>query len=166
MPAPKSLAMKPPKKKSAQESAESTTAVSKQSEGFTDEERAAMKERIQELKAAADEADGESAVLAKIAEMQEPDRVMGKRLHAIIKASAPALSPRLWYGMPAYANKDGNVVCHFQPAQKFKTRYATLGFSDKANLDEGALWPGAYALKELTAAEEARIAELVKKAVR
>ena len=129
-----------------------------------------MKERAQELKAAArrgpraDKVDVESAVLAKIAEMREPDRAMGKRLHAIIKASAPALTPRLWYGMPAYA-KDANVVCFFQSAQKFKTRYATLGFSDKANLDEGALWPVAFALKDLTAAEEARIGALVKKAV-
>ena len=121
-----------------------------------------MKERVQELKA--DKADGESAVLAKIAAMPEPDRAMAKRLHAIIKASAPALSPRLWYGMPAYA-KDDKVVCYFQDAQKFKTRYATLGFSDKANLDEGAMWPIAFALKGLTAAEEARIAALVKKAV-
>jgi hypothetical protein len=121
-----------------------------------------MKERIQELKA--DKADGESAVLAKIAAMPEPDRTMAKRLHAIIKASAPALSPRLWYGMPAYA-KDDKVVCFFQDAQKFKSRYATLGFSDKANLDEGAMWPVAFALKGLTAAEEARIAALVKKAV-
>ena len=153
--------MKPPQK-GTQKSAKSTTATSKKSKGFTDEERAAMKERIQELKA--DKADGESAVLAKIAEMPEPDRTMGKRLHAIIKASAPALSPRLWYGMPAYA-KDGKVVCFFQAAQKFKTRYATLGFSDKANLDEGAMWPTAFALKGLTAAEEARIAALVKKAV-
>ena len=138
------------------------------SEGFTDEERAAMKERAQELKAAAragkDKVDGESAVLAKIAEMPEPDRAMGKRLHAIIKASAPALSPRLWYGMPAYA-KDGKVVCFFQSAQKFKSRYAALGFNDTANLDEGAMWPTAFALKELTATEEARISALVKKAV-
>ena len=152
--------------KDTQKSAKSTTAV----EGFTDEERAAMKERVQELKTSesrvprADKADGESAVLAKIAGMPEPDRAMGKRLHAIIKASAPALSPRLWYGMPAYA-KDGKVVCHFQAAQKFNTRYATFGFSDKANLDEGAMWPTAFALKGLTAAEEARIAALVKKAV-
>ncbi len=136
--------------------------------GFTDEERAAMKERAQELKAAAradkDKVDGESAVLAKIAEMPEPDRAMASRLHAIIKASAPALSPRTWYGMPAYA-RDGKVVCFFQSAQKFNSRYATLGFSDTANLDEGALWPTAFALKELTAAEEARISALVKKAV-
>jgi hypothetical protein len=156
--------------KGTQKSAKSTTAIGKTSKGFTDEERAAMKERAQELKTAArrrpraDKADGESAVLAKIAEMPEPDRAMGKRLHAVIKASAPALSPRLWYGMPAYA-KDGNVVCFFQSAQKFKTRYATLGFSDKANLDEGAMWPTAFALTELTAADEARIGALVKKAV-
>ncbi len=130
--------------------------------GFTNEERAAMKQRVQELKA--DKADGESAVLAKIAEMQAPDRALGERLHAIIKASAPALSPKLWYGMPAYA-KDGKIVCFFQPAHKFKTRYATFGFNDSANLDEGALWPVAFALKELTATEEARIGELVKKAV-
>src|SRR2546423_8561842 len=134
----------------------------KRFKGFTAEERLAMKERVQELKA--DKEDGEGAVLAKIAAMREPDRAMGKRLHAIIKASAPALAPRLWYGMPAYA-KDGKVVCHFQSAQKFKTRYATLGFSAKANLDEGALWPVAFALKELTATEEARIVALVKKAV-
>jgi hypothetical protein len=132
--------------------------------GFTDEERAAMKERAQELKAAADKADGESAVLAKIAEMTEPDRAMGERLHAIIKASAPVLSPKLWYGMPAYA-KDGKVVCFFRSAQKFNERYATLGFSDTANLDEGGMWPVAFALKELTAADEARIGALVKKAV-
>src|SRR3989442_11858964 len=146
-----------------------STAIDKTSQGWTDEERVAMKERHQELKAAArrgpraDKSDGESAVLAKIAEMPAPDRAMGKRLHAIIKASAPALSPRLWYGMPAYA-KDGKVVCFFQSAQKFKTRYATLGFMHEANLDEGAMWPTAFALKELTAAEEARIAALVKKA--
>ena len=133
--------------------------------GFTDEEQAAMKERLQEQKAAArsNKADGESAVLAKIAEMQEPDRAMGKQIHAIIKANAPTLSPKLWYGMPAYA-RDGKVVCFFQSAQKFKTRYATLGFNDTANLDEGALWPVAFALKELTAAEEAKIGALVKKA--
>ena len=147
---------------------ESTTAIGKTSKGFTDEERAAMKARVQELKAEArankDKAEGESAVLAAIAAMQVPDRAMAKRLHAIIKASAPAFSPKTWYGMPAYA-KDGNVVCFFQSAQKFKTRYATFGFSDKANLDEGALWPVAFALKALTAAEEARIGALVKKAV-
>ena len=138
------------------------------SKGFTDEEKAAMKARAQELKAEAradkDKAEGESAVLAAIAAMKEPDRAMAKRLHAIIKASAPALSPKTWYGMPAYA-KDGKVVCFFQSAQKFNTRYATLGFSDTANLDEGALWPTAFALKELTATEEARISALVKKAV-
>ena len=143
-------------------SAKSTTAIKQTVARFTDEERGAMKARVQELKA--DKADGESAVLAKIAEMPEPDRAMGKRLHAVIKASAPALSPRLWYGMPAYA-KDGKVVCFFQSAQKFKTRYATLGFSDKANLDEGAMWPTAFALTKLTADDEARIGALVKKAV-
>jgi len=150
--------------KDTQKSAKNTTAAGKMSKGFTDEERAAMKQRAQELKAAADKVDGEIAVLAKIAEMPEADRAMGERLHAIITASAPSLSPRLWYGMPAYA-KDGNVVCFFQSAQKFKTRYATLGFSDKANLDEGAMWPTAFALRELTAADEARIGALVKKAV-
>jgi len=158
-------------KKGTQKSARSTTAIGRKSKGFTDEERAAMKERAQELKAAArrgpraDKADGESDVLAKIAELPEPDRTMAKRLHAIIRASAPALSPKTWYGMPAYA-KDGKVVCYFQSAQKFKSRYATFGFSDEANLDEGALWPVAFALKELTAAEEAKIGALVKKAVR
>jgi len=152
-----------------QRSTKSPTPASKRFKGFTNEERVAMKERIQELKAAArlepgaEKADGEGAVLAKIAEMPEPDRTMGKRLHAIIKASAPALSPRLWYGMPAYA-KDGKVVFFFQAAQKFNTRYATFGFSDKANLDEGVMWPTAFALKELTAAAEARIAALVKRA--
>jgi uncharacterized protein YdhG (YjbR/CyaY superfamily) len=155
-------------KKDTLKSAKSTTAINKKVEGFTDEERAAMKERAQELKAEArankEKADGESDVLAAIAAMKEPDRAMAKRLHAIIKASAPALSPKTWYGMPAYA-KDGKVVCFFQSAQKFNTRYATFGFSDAANLDEGALWPTAFALKELTAAEEARIGALVKKAV-
>jgi hypothetical protein len=146
----------------AMKSAKSTTAISKKSKGFTDEEHGAMRDRIQELRA--DKADGENLVLAKIAEMKEPDRTMGKRLHAIIKEAAPVLTPRLWYGMPAYA-KDDKVVCFFQTAQKFKTRYATFGFSDKANLDEGAMWPNAYALKGLTAAEEAKIAALVKKAV-
>jgi uncharacterized protein YdhG (YjbR/CyaY superfamily) len=133
---------------------------------FSEEERAAMKERAQEQKAAArgSKADGESDVLAKIAEMPEQDRAMAERIHAIVKASAPALSPRTWYGMPAYA-KDGKVVCFFQSAEKFKARYATFGFSDKANLDEGAMWPTSFALKELTAAEEAKIAALVKKAV-
>ena len=149
-------------KKDTQKSAKRTTAIGKTFKGFTDEERVAMKERARELKA--DKTDGESAVLAKIAAMREPDRALGKRLHAIIRASAPALSPKLWYGMPAYA-KDDKVVCFFQSAQKFNTRYATLGFSDRANLDEGALWPTAFALKQLTAAEEARIGALVKKAV-
>ena len=156
----------------AQKSARRATVTGKAVKGFTEEERAAMKERAQELKADArrgprgkkDKADGEGDVLAKIAEMREPDRAMGERLHAVIKASAPALSPRLWYGMPAYA-KDGKVVCFFQSAQKFKTRYATFGFMHEANLDEGAMWPTAFALKELTAAEEARIGALVKKAV-
>ncbi len=162
------MAERKPGKKGTQQSAKRTTG--KASTGFTDEERAAMRERSQELKAAArrgpraGKADGESDLLSKIAEMPEPDRAMAERLHAIIKASAPALSPRTWYGMPAYA-KDGKVVCFFQSAQKFKTRYATLGFSDKANLDEGAMWPTAFALKELTAADEARIRALVKKAV-
>ena len=138
--------------------------TAKKSKGFTDEERAAMKERAQELKAEAAKADGESAVLAKIAEMRGRDRAMAKRLHAIVKASAPDLSPKTWYGMPAYA-KDGKVVCFFQSAEKFKARYATLGFSDQANLDKGAMWPTSFALKELTAAEEAKIGALVKKAV-
>jgi uncharacterized protein YdhG (YjbR/CyaY superfamily) len=151
-------------KKGTQKSTKSTTAIGKKSKGFTDEERAAMKERAQELKAEAQRADGERAVLAKIAEMPEPDRAMAKRLHAIIKASAPALSPKTWYGMPAYA-KGGKVVCYFQSAQKFQSRYATLGFNDEANLDEGAMWPTSFALKELTATEEARISALVKRAV-
>ena len=145
-------------------------AEKKASKGFTDDERAAMRERAQEVKSAArrgsraTKADGESDVLAKIAEMPARDRAMAERLHALIKATAPALSPRTWYGMPAYA-RDGQVVCFFQSAQKFKSRYATFGFSDKANLDEGALWPTAFALKDLTPAEEARLAALVKKAV-
>jgi uncharacterized protein YdhG (YjbR/CyaY superfamily) len=150
--------------KDTQKPAKRTTAIEKPYKGFTDEERAAMKERARELKAAADKADGESAVLAKIAQMPKPDRAIGERLHAVIKASAPALSPRLWYGMPAYA-KDGKVVCFFQSAQKFKTRYATFGFSDAAHLDEGTMWPVAFALTQLTAADEARISKLVKKAV-
>jgi uncharacterized protein YdhG (YjbR/CyaY superfamily) len=144
------------------------TATSKNSKGFTEEERAAMKARAQELKAEArwnkDKAEGESAALAAIGAMQEPDRSMAKRLHAIIKDSAPALSPKTWYGMPAYADKGGNV-CFFQSAHKFKARYATLGFTDKANLDEGTMWPTSFALKELTPAVEARIVALVKKAV-
>ena len=155
-------------KKDTQKPAKSTSASKKESKGFTDEERAAMKERAQELKAEAragkDKAEGESALLAKIAEMPEPDRTMAERLHAIIKASAPALSPKTWYGMPAYA-RDGKVVCFFQSAQKFNARYATFGFNDTANLDEGAMWPTSFALKELTAAEEAKIGALVKKAV-
>ena len=157
-------------KKGTRKSAKSTGGIGKTSEGFTDDERVAMRERLQELKAegrrgpGADKADGESAVLAQLAAMAEPDRALGERLHAIIKASAPALSPRLWYGMPAYA-KDGKVVCFFQSAAKFKTRYATFGFQHAANLDEGAMWPVAFALKDLTAAEEARIALLVKRAV-
>jgi uncharacterized protein YdhG (YjbR/CyaY superfamily) len=149
--------------KATKKSGKSPTASVKKSKGFTDEERAAMKERAQELKRA-DKADGESDVLAKIAEMQGSERAMAKRLHALIKASAPALSPKTWYGMPAYA-KDGKVVCFFQSAQKFKSRYATFGFSDEAKLDEGAMWPTSFALKELTAAEEAKIAGLLKKAV-
>ena len=160
------MAERKPAKKGRRKSTESSTG--KASKGFTDEERAAMRERAQELKAEArankNKADGESDVLAKIAEMRGPDRAMAKRLHAVIKASAPALSPRLWYGMPAYA-KDGKVVCFFQSAHKFKARYATFGFSDKANLDKGTVWPVAFALKELTAADEARIGALVKKAV-
>jgi uncharacterized protein YdhG (YjbR/CyaY superfamily) len=151
-------------KKATQKSAKSTTATSKTSKGFTAEERAAMKERAQELKAETRKAEGEKDVLAKIAEMPEPDRALAERLHAIVKASAPALSPKTWYGMPAYA-KDGKVVCFFQSADKFKSRYATFGFSDEASLDKGAMWPTSFALKELTAAEEAKIAALVKKAV-
>jgi len=151
-------------KKATQKSAKSTTAISKKSKGFTDEERAAMKERAQELKAEAAKADGERALLAKIAEMQGRDRAMAKRLHAIVKASAPILSPKTWYGMPAYA-KNGKVVCYFQSAEKFKSRYATFGFSDEANLDEGAMWPTSFALTELTATEEATISALLKKAV-
>src|ERR1041385_223543 len=162
------MAERKPAKKATLKSAKTTT--DKASKGFTADERDAMKERAQELKATArrgpraDTADGETDALAKIAEMPEPDRAIAERLHAIIKASAPALSPTTWYGMPAYA-KDGKVVCFFQSAQKFKSRYATLGFSDKANLDEGAMWPTAFALKELTAADEKRIVALVKKAV-
>lgn len=158
-----------PVKKARRPSGKSASSKGK-AEGFTAEERAAMRERAQELKAAArrgpraGKADGERDVLAKIAEMPEPDRAMAERLHALIKATAPALSPRTWYGMPAYA-KDDDVVCFFQSAQKFKARYSTLGFSDKAGLDEGQMWPTAFALKELTAAEQARIVALVKKAL-
>jgi uncharacterized protein YdhG (YjbR/CyaY superfamily) len=154
-------------KKASETSARSTTATDKKSTGFTDAERAAMKERAEELKAEkrrGAKADGESDLLAKIAEMPERDRVMAERLHAIIKASAPALSPKTWYGMPAYA-RDGKVVCFFQSADKFKARYATFGFNDTANLDEGVMWPTSFALKGLTAAEEATITALVKKAV-
>jgi uncharacterized protein YdhG (YjbR/CyaY superfamily) len=139
-----------------------TKQSAKANKGFSDEERAAMRERAKEQKA--DKADGESAVREKIGEMTAPDRAMAERLHAIITSSAPVLAPKLWYGMPAYA-KDGKIVCFFQPAHKFKTRYATLGFNDSAHLDDGGLWPVAFALKELTAAEEAKIAALVKKAV-
>lgn len=158
---------KKPARKATQKSARSTTAIGEASEKFTEEERAAMRERARELKAARSRgggADEESAVLEKLAEMPAPDRAMGERLHAIIRASAPDLTPRLWYGMPAYA-KEGRVVCFFQSAQKFKTRYATLGFSDAAALDEGQMWPTAFALKDLTAADEARIVALVKRAV-
>jgi uncharacterized protein YdhG (YjbR/CyaY superfamily) len=147
-----------------EEPAQEVTMSANKSKGFTAEERAAMKERAKEQKAEAQKVDGERAVLAKIAEMQGPDRTMAERLHEIVKASAPELSPRTWYGMPAYA-KDGKVVCFFQSAQKFNTRYATFSFSDRANLDEGAMWPTSFALKELTDAEEARIGALVKKAV-
>jgi uncharacterized protein YdhG (YjbR/CyaY superfamily) len=151
------------------EPAQEGTMSVKKSKGFTDEERAAMKERAKEQKAEArankKKAEGESDVLAKIAEMQGPDRAMAERLHEIVKTSAPELSPKTWYGMPAYADKDGKIVCFFQSAQKFSTRYATLGFSDKANLDEGAMWPTSFALKELSATEEAKIGQLVKRAV-
>jgi uncharacterized protein YdhG (YjbR/CyaY superfamily) len=147
-----------------EELAQEGTMSAKKSKGFTAEERAAMKERAREQKAEAQKADGERAVLAKIAEMQASDRAMAERIHAIIKASVPELSPKTWYGMPAYA-RDGKVVCFFQSAQKFDTRYATFSFSDKANLDEGAMWPTSFALKELTAAEEAKIGALVKRAV-
>jgi uncharacterized protein YdhG (YjbR/CyaY superfamily) len=150
------MAERKPAKKATQKAAKS--------KGFTDEERAAMKERAQELKAEARRADGESDVLAKIAEMPKPDRAMAERLHAIIKASAPALSPKTWYGMPAYA-KDGKVVCYFQSAHKFKSRYATFGFNDSANLDAGSMWPTSFALTELTTADETKIRALVKKAV-
>ena len=150
--------------KDTQKSATSAAAKKKRYEGFTDEEKGAMQDRVQEMKAAKGKAEGESEVLAKIAEMREPDRAMARRLHTLITESAPSLSPKTWYGQPAYA-KDGKIVCFFQPAQKFKTRYATFGFSDVANLDEGSMWPNAYALTKLTAADEARIGALVKKAV-
>ncbi len=152
-----------PASKGARKSPKRTTAIGRKSKGFTEEEKAAMREHVQELRGG--KVDGEEAVLAKLAAMPEPDRALGKRLHTIIMASAPGLTPRTWYGMPAYS-KDGDVVCWYQNAGKFKARYGTLGFSDKANVDEGAMWPVAYALTELTPADEARIAELVKKAVR
>lgn len=152
-------------KKATRKSTKGATGARKTSKGFTDEERAAMKERAQELKAERRGADGERAVLAKIAEMKGSDRAMAKRLHAIVTANAPTLSPRTWYGMPAYA-KDGKVVCYFQSAEKFKSRYATFGFNDTAKLDKGAMWPTSFALKKLTAAEEAKIGALVKRAVR
>jgi uncharacterized protein YdhG (YjbR/CyaY superfamily) len=162
------MAERKPAKKSTQKSAKSTTAINKKSKGFTAEERAAMRERARELKAeeraSKDRAAGESDVLAKIAEMQGSDRAIAKRLHAIVKANAPGLSPKTWYGMPAYA-KEGKVVCYFTPASKFKERYATFGFNATANLDDGNMWPTSFALKELTTAEEARISALVKKAV-
>ena len=152
-------------KKNTQKSAKTITTNDKKSKGFTDEERAAMKERAQELKAEKSRADGEADLLAKIAEMPKADRAMAERLHAIVKTSAPSLSPRTWYGMPAYA-KDGKVVCFFKSASKFKSRYATFGFNDPANLDDGAMWATSFALKELTAKEEAKIGALVKKAAR
>ena len=155
-------------KKTTRKSAKSITAANKKVKGFTNEERAAMKERAKELKAEAradkDKAEGESDLLAKIAEMPEADRVIAEAIHAIVKTSAPDLSPKTWYGMPAYA-RDGKVVCFFQSAQKFNSRYATFGFSDTANLDDGAMWPTSFALKKLTATEEAKITRLVKKAV-
>jgi uncharacterized protein YdhG (YjbR/CyaY superfamily) len=159
------MAERKPAKKGTQTSAKRTTATGKTSKGFTAEERAAMKERAQELKAAASKEDGEKAVLQKIAEMPKADRVMAERFHAIVTASAPDLSPKTWYGMPAYA-KGGKIVCFFKSADKFKSRYATLGFEESANLDDGAMWPTSFALTELTATEEKKIAALVKKAVR
>jgi uncharacterized protein YdhG (YjbR/CyaY superfamily) len=164
------MAQRKPATKDTKKSAKSTTASNEKFQGLSDEELAALKERTQELKAEAragkDKAAGERAVLAKIAEMPEPDRVMAERLHALIKASAPALTPKTWYGMPAYANKEGKVVCFFQAASKYNSRYATFGFDVAANLDDGTMWPTAFALTELTAADEAQIAALVKKAVR
>jgi uncharacterized protein YdhG (YjbR/CyaY superfamily) len=157
------MAERKPAKKGTQKSAKRTTG--KASKGFTVEERAAMRERVRELKAAERKEDGEKALLAKIAEMPKPDRAMAKRVHAIVKANAPALSPKTWYGMPAYANEDDKVVCYFQDANKFKARYATFGFNDAANVDTGNMWPTSFAVKKLTAAEEKRIGTLVKKAV-
>ena len=149
----------------SQPAKKATAATGKKDKGFSAEEKAAMKERAKEMKATASQEEAENAVLEKIAEMPEPDRTMGERIHAIVKANAPALSPKTWYGMPAYANKDGKIVCFFQSAAKFDARYATFGFNDTANLDEGGLWPTSFALKELNAAEEAKIVALVKKAV-
>jgi uncharacterized protein YdhG (YjbR/CyaY superfamily) len=159
------MAERKPAKKGTQESATRATATNKKSQGFTAEERAAMKERAKELKAEANKADWEKDVLAKIADMPEPDRAMAERIHAIVKANAPALSPKSWYGMPAYANKEGKVVCFFTAADKFKSRYATLGFEEAANLDDGAMWPVSFALKKVTPVEEKMIAALVKQAV-
>lgn len=156
--------MSPAARKTARPSTKAKSSGSKSSETFTREERDAMKERARELKAEKTKADGEAELLAKVAEMKEPDRAMATRLHAIVKANAPGLSPKTWYGMPAYANADGKVVCFFQSAQKFGTRYATFGFSDNARLDDGVCWPVAFALKDLDAATETRIAELVKQA--
>jgi uncharacterized protein YdhG (YjbR/CyaY superfamily) len=156
-------------KKETQKTSESTTVNKKLSQGFTDDEKAAMKERAKELKAEAraskNKEEGEKAALAAIAAMQEPDRSMAARLHEIIKANAPTLLPKTWYGMPAYSDKEGNVICFFQNAQKFKARYGTLGFNDQANLDEGSMWPTSFALKELNATVEAKIIAIVKKAV-
>jgi uncharacterized protein YdhG (YjbR/CyaY superfamily) len=159
------MAERKPAKKGTQESATRATATNKKSQGFTAEERAAMKERAKELKAEANKADWEKDVLAKIADMPEPDRAMAERIHAIVKANAPALSPKSWYGMPAYANKEGKVVCFFTAADKFKSRYATLGFEEAANLDDGAMWPVSFALTKVTPVEEKMIAALVKQAV-
>jgi uncharacterized protein YdhG (YjbR/CyaY superfamily) len=158
------MADRKPAKKVTQKAAKSATAIGKTSKGFTDEEKAAMRERARELKAEAAKADGETELLAAIAKMQEPDRTMAKELHSLIKAAAPALAPKTWYGMPAYT-KDGNIICFFQNAGKFKARYQTLGFTDKAKLDDGAMWPNSYALMKLTADVEARIHALMKKAV-
>jgi uncharacterized protein YdhG (YjbR/CyaY superfamily) len=153
-------------RKATQKSTKKTAAVNKKAKGFSDEERSAMKERSRELKAAANEAEAEQAVLAKIAEMPPSDRAMAKRIHAIVQANAPALSPKTWYGMPAYANEEGKVMCFFTPASKFKERYATFGFNADANLDQGSMWPTSWALTKLTPADEKKIAALVKKAVR
>ena len=158
--------MRKPASKAASRTTSKSVASAKASAGFSVEERAAMKERARELKAEKSRADGESDLLAKIAEMKAPDRAMAKRLHAIVKANAPALAPKTWYGMPAYANQDGKIVCFFQSAQKFGTRYATFGFNESATLDDGAMWPVAFALKALTATEEKRIGALVKQAAR